>query len=408
MKKIALLFPGVGSQYVGMSKSLYENFPIFKETVDEAGDILSMDISELFFSPEKKEELNRLENAQAALLTASIATYRVFMREIGIRPHFCMGHSLGEYSALCAAGVIRFPDALKLVRDRALVVNEAAKGIDGTMMWVINLDVEILEEVCRESQGEERVLYISAYDSPVQASISGNTDVLMKVAKKLEDKGAIVYPLKLSGPFHCPLMKQASDKMKPILQQYNYEQPDYTVIANRNAAPYNGAESVVDNLSLQLISPIRWKASIDYLLEQGTGIGIEIGPKNVLKFLMAKNTDAIKTYITNSNTDLDVISDELLVKEDEYLRIIGKCLGAAVSTKNNCDNNEEYEEKVIKPYRGVEAIFNQFTESGKRPGSDHVKTAIQMLRAVLAAKKVPDRDQEYWLTKVKGGKMINF
>jgi len=408
MKKIAFLFPGVGSQYVGMSKSLYDNFPVFRETVDQAGDILKMDVSQLFFSPEKKGELNKLENAQAVLLTASIATYRVFMQEIGIQPHFCMGHSLGEYSALCAAGVIRFPDALKLVRDRAMVVNEAAARIDGTMMWVVNLDVEILEEVCRDVSEEEGGIYISAYDSPAQASISGVTGVLMKAAKKLEEKGAIVYPLKLSGPFHCPLMKEASDKMKPLLQQYKYEKPEYTVIANRDAVPYKGAESVVDNLSLQLISPIRWKASVDYLLEQGTGTGIEIGPKNVLKFLMAKNTNAVKTYTTDSVKDMETISNEMLLEEDEYLNVIGKCLGAAVSTKNRCNDNNVYEEKVIKPYREVEALYNKFVESGTPPGKDHVKTAIRMLRAVLPAKEVPRDEQEYWYSKVVNNKIINF
>ncbi len=408
MKKITLLFPGVGSQYVGMGKSLYDNFPVFKETVDEAGDILKMDIPQLFFSPEKKAELNKLENAQVVLLTASIATYRVFMQEIGIHPHFCMGHSLGEYSALCAAGVIRFPDALKLVRDRALVVNDAAGRIDGTMMWVINLDVETLEEVCREASEKEGEIYISAYDSPTQASISGVTDVLMKTAKKLEEKGAIVYPLKLSGPFHCPLMKEAADKMQAILQQYNYKKPEYTVVANRNASPYKGAESVSDNLSLQLISPIRWRASIEYLLEHNVDLAFEMGPKNVLKFLMKKNTDAITTYTTDNMKDMETISNELFLKEEEYLKVIGRCLGAAVSTKNRCSDNNAYEEKVIKPYRDVETLYNKLVESGTRPGKDHVKTAIRMLHAVLPVKEVPRDEQEYWFSKVVDNKIINF
>lgn len=408
LKKMVFLFPGVGSQYVGMGKSLYDNFKVFKETIEEAGDILKLDFNQLFFSPKKKEELNKLENAQSALLTASIATYRVFMQEIGIQPHYCMGHSLGEYSALCAAGVIRFSDALKLVRDRALVVNAAAEGVNGTMMWVINLDVEILENVCRDAAGQEQEVYISAYDSPTQASISGHTDTLMKVAKGLEKKGAIVYPLKFNGPFHCPLMKEAAEKMKPILQQYHYEKPRYTVIANRDALPYNDAESVVDNLSLQLISPIRWKASIEYLLVQGVGIGIEIGPKNVLKFLMAKNTDAIRTYTTDNTNDLDLIRHELVIGEEEYLHIIGKCLGAAVSTKNRNNNKDEYEQYVVKPYRKIETMYRELQSNGMKVGKDEVKDAVEMLHAVMAAKKVPEQEQKYWFDRIFGNKTVSF
>ena len=408
MKKIAFLFPGVGSQYVGMSKTLYDNFKIFKETIEEAGDILKKDFASLSFSKDKKEELDRFDIAQLTLLTFSTAAYRVYMQEIGILPHYCMGHSLGEYSALCNAGVIKFPDALELVQQRGLILKEVSDGLDGTMMWVINLDSKIVEELCAEKSKQGKEIYVSAYDSPTQTSISGHTDVLMKTAKELEQKGAIVYPLKLSGPFHSPSMKEASEKMKAVLRQYEYKNPQYPVIANRNAQPYTDSEGVVDNLSLQLISPISWCASVEFLLEQQVQIAVEIGPKNVLKFLMAKNTDKIQVYTTDKQKDLELISNELLVKEDEYLRIIGKCLGAAVSTKNRNDNNEEYEEKVIKPYRKIESVYKEFTEKGKSPGKDLVKESIETLGSILSAKKVPEQEYNYWTENVLGNKFINF
>lgn len=408
MKKIAFLFPGVGSQYVGMSKTLYDNFKIFKETIEEAGDILKKDFASLCFSKDKKKELDRLEIAQLVLLTFSTAAYRVYMQEIGIQPHYCMGHSLGEYSALCSAGVIQFRDALELVQQRGVILKEVSSGIEGTMMWVINLDSKIVEEVCQEASKQGQEIYVSAYDSPNQTSISGHTDVLMKAAKELEQKGAIVYPLKLSGPFHSPLMKEASKRMNSVLQQYEYKNPRYPVIANRNAQPYTDAESVIDNLSLQLISPISWRTSIEFLLQQEVKIAVEIGPKNVLKFLMAKNTDAIQVYTTDNQKDLELITDELLVKEDEYLRIIGKCLGAAVSTKNRNDDAEEYEQKVIKPYRRIESFYKEFTEKGESPGKDHVKEAMEILGSILLAKKVPQQEYNYWTEHVLGNKFINF
>jgi len=192
MKKIVFLFPGVGSQHVGMGKPLYDDFNVFRETMEEAGDVLGMDMTELCFSPGKKKELDRLGNAQLALVAVSVATFRVYTREIGTRPLFCMGHSLGEYSALCCAGVIPFPEVLKLVKERGTIVNETAAGIDGTMAWVINLDGKVVERVCRETLKKGREVYVSAYDSPHQTSISGVTEALMTTARELEKEGAIV------------------------------------------------------------------------------------------------------------------------------------------------------------------------------------------------------------------------
>ena len=328
------------------------------------------------------------------------------MQEIGIHPQFCMGHSLGEYSALCSAGAISFPDALKLVRERGAAVNEAAARIDGTMMWVINLDINILEELCQRSVNEGQEVYISAYDSPTQASISGYRETLMKFARELEKKGAIVYPLKLSGPFHCPLMKEAAEKMKGILKEYKFNQLECSVIANHNALPYANSESVINNLSVQLISPIRWRDSIEYLLGLGVNSAVEMGPKNVLKFLMQKNTDAIRVYTTDNDRDLELLRQELLIQETEYLRIIGKCLGAAVSTKNRNEDGNEYEEKVIKPYRKVEAFYKQASADGRPPNLIQVRESLQLLQAILEAKKVPHEEQTYWFGRILGNKLL--
>jgi [acyl-carrier-protein] S-malonyltransferase len=272
---------------------------------------------------------------------------------------------------------------------------------------VINLDIEIVQQVCREKTATGENIYISAYDSPTQCSISGHTDILMKTARELEKKGAIVYPLKLNGPFHSPLMQSAADKMKSILEQYNYIQPQYQVIANRNAQPYENAESVVENLSLQLISPIRWQASIQYLLDQGVEIAVEIGPKNVLKFLMPKNTDKILTFTTDNQKDLDLIREDLLIPPKDYTQIIGKCLGAAVSTKNRNDDNKEYEENVIKPYRKIEAYYNKFVSNEEKPNKDHVKEALNVLKIILATKKVPQQEQDFWINRVFGNKVLS-
>jgi [acyl-carrier-protein] S-malonyltransferase len=407
MKKIVFVYPGVGSQYTGMGKSLLDNFKIYKETLEEASDILKMNVTEMYVSPEKSKELNTLENAQCCLFVASIATYRVFKQEIGIKPACCMGHSLGEYSALCSADAIQFKDALELVKHRGLVVQEVSKGLNGTMMWVVNLDSQIVGEVCQEFSSEGQEVYVSAFDSPNQSSISGHVSPLMKAARELEKRGAIVYPLKFSGPFHCPLMKEASEQMKDILKNYDYHEPSFPVISNQNALPYNGAPSIVSNLSKQLVSPIRWQDSIDYLLKQEITTAIEMGPKNVLKFLMKKNTDSIFTYTTDKIEDIHTIKEELIITEDEYTTFIGRCLGIAVSTKNRNNSNEEYEEYIVKPYRKMESIFQECQATKRIPKKSDLKISIDYLQIILKSKQVPEEEQTYWLNSLFGGKILS-
>lgn len=407
-KKIVFLFPGVGSQYTGMGKDLYDGFKIVRNVFEEAGDILKVDLTKMCFFSEGKEELAKLENVQCALLTLSVATFRVFMQELGIEPQYCMGHSLGEYSSLCCAGAIKFADTLEIVKQRAAIINDTAAGLEGTMIWVINLETPVVEKICGKFYSAGRKIYISAYDTPYQTSISGYRDDVMAAAEEFEKAGAIVYPLKFSGPFHCPLMQPAVNKTKSILKNYKYKKPLFTVIANRNGLPYNDVESIAEDLSRHLVSPIQWRASIEYLHQQETEIAVEIGPKNVLTFLMQKNSSSIRSYSLDKRKDLDLIKDELIIKEKEFLTVIGKCLGGATATKNLNNNSEDYQIGVVQPYRRVEAVFTELKKNGKYPSQEHVQEAVQMLDSVFKTKKVPLQEQEKRLNDILGGKMLTF
>ena len=307
----AFLFPGVGSQHVGMGKELYDNFKIVRDTFEEACDALNQNLVKMCFDDDGKTELQKLEHSQTALLTLSTAISRLYTGEIGPPPKYCLGHSLGEYSALCCAGVIEFTHVLSIVKQRGEILNRIAAGMDGIMAWVINLDNKIVEGITAESLREGEEIYVSAYDAPKQSSISGPKDIVLKVGKKLEKEGAIVYPLKLSGSFHSPFMKDAAVKLRVILEQYEYRQPRYPVIANYNALPYENKEDVVNHLSLQLINPIRWQASIEYLLENKIESAVELGPDKVLKHLMRNNTDSIQTFSLGNMNDLTVLKEKI-------------------------------------------------------------------------------------------------
>jgi [acyl-carrier-protein] S-malonyltransferase len=405
--KMVFMFPGVGSQYPGMGRRFYEDFRVFRETVDEAGEILGRDLAKMCFLEPDKEELSKLENAQLSILVVSVGMFRVYMEEIGIGPSFCMGHSLGEYSALCCSGVISFTDALELVRQRGIIINKVSEPLEGTMMWVINLEAGKVEDVCREVSRERESsekVYVSAYDTPTQTSISGRKDVVMIAARRLEQEGAIVYPLMFSGPFHSPLMEEAARQMKAVLQRFSFGDPVYPVIANRSARPYEGKGSVVDNLSQQLVSPIRWKDSLEYAAAQEVVTGIEIGPKDVLKFLSNKITRAVKAFTLDK--ELGALKERFLIGPDEYLHIIGKCLGIAVSTKNRGDDPEIYEKQVIMPYRKIESLYERLKSGGTPPTREEVEGALDMLEGVLAAKKVPESEQQRGFSKVLGGRVV--
>jgi [acyl-carrier-protein] S-malonyltransferase len=405
MPKIAFMFPGVGSQYVGMGRDFYDRFPLFRRTFEEAGEVSGRDLAALCFET-GPAELARLENAQLAILTVSVGVFRVFLQEIGVPPDFCLGHSLGEYSALCCAGVIAFADALKIVSERGTIIGEAASSSGGTMMWVINLDQEKVVEICREVSHSGEAVFVSAFDSPSQTSISGRGQAVMTAARKMEEAGAIVYPLKMSGPFHSPLMAEAGRKMRRVLEQYAYGPPVYPVIANRHARPYGDRQSVIDNLSGQLVSPIRWRDSLDYLWSEGVGTTVEMGPKNVLTFLIKKNSEAVTPFKTDTAADLMALKGKFLLEEKEYIQVIGRCLGIAAGTRNRNRQADDYERRVIAPYRKVAGLYEELKAAGRSPTLAQVEEVLDILRSILTARGVPESQQESGFDRILDSRML--
>ncbi len=311
MSKIAFLFPGQGSQYVGMGKELTEKYSEAKEVFDTADRVLGFPISDLcFLGP--KDKLTLTINTQPAVLATSIAILKVVQSHGINNPHFAAGHSLGEYSALVTAGVLSFEDALRLVRQRGQFMEEAVAAGGGTMAAIIGLSADEILEVCKKAQ-QIGIVEPANYNCPGQVVIAGEIDAVEKASQlSLEFGAKKAIKLCVSGPFHSSLMKGAADRLKEKLLSTNFFDPQFGVIANHNAQRIKDGQEARRCLVAQVNHPVRWQDSMEELLSRGVNTFVEIGPGKVLSGLMKK--------ITKDVTMLNVENLEGLEKTLAHLR----------------------------------------------------------------------------------------
>jgi len=286
----AYIFPGQGAQFVGMGKDLYENFPIAKKIFDKADEVLKLKISDLcFYGPQDK--LTSTENAQPAILTTSIAVLEAFKEKNKLQPQFCAGLSLGEYSALVAAGVLSFEDAVSLVRKRGQFMEEAARNNPGKMLSVIGLDRGTVGNICKETGCE-----IANLNCPEQVVISGKTVSIDKAVESAKAKGAKrAILLDVSGAFHSSLMEEARAKLSLEINKVKFNPPKIPIISNVTAKSETNTEAIRENLIKQVSSSTYWEDSIRYMIGQGVDCFFEIGPGTVLRGLNKRINPELKT-----------------------------------------------------------------------------------------------------------------
>lgn len=288
MSKLALLFPGQGSQSAGMGKSLAETFPAARRVFEEADEALGFPLSGLCFNG-PADELKRTENTQPAILTVSVAAWRT-LAEKGIRGDFVAGHSLGEYSAMVAAGALDFADAVRLVRKRGRYMQEAVPEGVGAMAALLMMPEGKLDAVLAEAaQGE--VVTAANFNSPDQTVIAGHAGAVaraMELAKAAGAKRAI--PLPVSAPFHCPLMKPAQQRLTADLQATTFRDLTVPLVNNASARPVTKGSDARQGLIDQVPSPVRWLETIRFLAANGVTRALEVGPGAVLSGLV-RNID---------------------------------------------------------------------------------------------------------------------
>lgn len=300
--KIAFVFPGQGSQYVEMGKDFYDNYDLARNYFDKANNILDIDLKKLCFEgPE--DELTETQNTQPAIFTVSMIAYNL-MKENGVEPSIIAGHSLGEYAALCAAGVFDFETGLKLVRKRGeLMASAVSEGAKGTMAAIIALDREKIEKICEEVNG---ICELANINSPMQIVISGEEDAVHKAMEKADEAGAKkVVELDVSSAFHSRLMEPAKNKLKDYINDIHFNDPKIPVIANSTADFVESNEEIVSALEKQLTNAVRWVESMELMGENDVELAFEVGPGRVLKTLMRRIDRSIKTYNIQDKDSLE-------------------------------------------------------------------------------------------------------
>ncbi len=395
MQKLAFLFPGQGSQYVGMGRRLFKKFKVAQKTFEEASDILGFSMQELCFYG-NSDRLNQTENTQPAILTVSIAAYRVYMEELGMNPSYCAGHSLGEISALTCAKAIDFCSALKLVKQRGRFMQEAANIGSGAMAVISGIGSDIIEDECVRHSIGRNIVVISNYNSEDQIVISGNSDAVHSVVKEIKNRSGVrTTLLKVSAPFHTPIMHPAAESFKEELQKYSFCNPKYPVISNVDCRPYTNKNEIVEKLVKQMLMPVRWQGCIGYLMSKDVNTVLEIGPKSVLINLIKGGRHSIKAFPFENPDHVEKVKmDSYLQDATKYIpNIITKCMAMAVGTRNSNWDDETYHKGVIKPYRKIKQLYEEIEKKEMFPDLIQMRESLEMLRLIFETKKISIDEQ---------------
>ncbi|WP_413713066.1 ACP S-malonyltransferase [Serratia marcescens] len=309
MTQFAFVFPGQGSQTVGMLAELAAQFPIVEETFGEASSALGYDLWQLV-QQGPAEELNKTWQTQPALLAASVAIFRVWQQQGGKAPALMAGHSLGEYSALVCAGVLDFKAAIRLVELRGKLMQEAVPEGTGAMYAIIGLDNDAIAKACEESAQGQVVSPVN-FNSPGQVVIAGNKEAVERAGAACKAAGAKrALPLPVSVPSHCALMKPAADKLAVALQDITFNAPQVPVVNNVDVRIENDPEAIRSALVRQLYSPVRWTESVEFIAAQEVTSLLEVGPGKVLTGLTKRIVDTLTAAAVNDTTSLSAALEQ--------------------------------------------------------------------------------------------------
>lgn len=306
MSKIAFMFPGQGAQYTGMAKEFYDQIPASRRIFEEASEVVGFSMEQLCF--EEDERLHITEYTQAAMLTASAAILEA-VKESGFTSCVNAGLSLGEYGALLASDVLSFKEAVKIVRNRGIFMQQEVPAGEGAMAAVFNLDTERICQICEETEG---IVTIANYNCPGQIVVSGEADAVKRACAALKEAGARrIVPLKVSGPFHSPMLKGAGEKLAAVLKESQFANPTVPYVANVNAEYITDAVRIPDLLKQQVSSSVMWQQSVENMLAQGVDTFIEIGPGRTLSAFVKKINRQVTVFNVEKIENLENLKEKV-------------------------------------------------------------------------------------------------
>lgn len=404
MKEYAIAFPGQGSQYIGMGKDLYMHNKVARETFEEAGDVLGYDLCKLCFEGDI-DELSKIDIVQPAILTTSVASYKVLMQEVEQKPAYLLGDSLGEISALVCSGAINFRDAIKIAYKRGKLMGGAAIE-SGYMIAIMGLDLDVIEDICHSISSKGHIVEISNVNSEEQIVISGNNKAVDEAIDQLKKLGGRIMRINTGNPFHCSLMNPVRQELLEELLQYSYHPFQYPVISNLSALPYQDKEDIPYYLSEQLVKTVRWKESIDYISNQKIFSIIEMKPQTVIRSLLMTNNLNIDVYSYDDKKDRPYI-EKITTSISNYLtnntnenknNLIQMCISVIASTKNSNWVQEDYSENVVEAYNRLIKIQKDLVCDDCSANYEDMDMSLKLLLKALKAKKI-NPDNQYLLIK---------
>jgi len=398
MEKVAVLFPGQGAQHSGMGKLLYEEYAIARVTFEEAGDILGFDLYGMCTGG-RLSELNRLENMLVAILTCSVASFRVYQSETGIKPMYMAGHSLGEYSALVCSGAVEFRDALRLVRLRSRLAQMVADKENGLLAVCNQINARIVDDTCKKISAGERPVAVACWNSPEQTVIAGCYEAVLDVQDALMEAGGQVTPLFMSAPFHSPVMREAASELRMELEACRYHPFQVPVIANVDARPYPSSRLIPEKLSAQMAKPVLWQQTMDFLEEQEVELAVEMGPQAITSILVNSYCKKVRAVSFGQKDDRQALlklirSGSGNGPDTNPISMVDKCLAHAIATRNRNENRDEFENGVIKPYEAIEQFLDMGAKNGLPLDKTDVIDALKLLKKIFDTKKVPENEQK--------------